>query len=102
GFKRVRDHTFNGQAVFASIAEHGGPILMDKRLARPPKSLADILAEELDEQLGPKYTQELPVAEKQERLKAVYKPKYTQELSIDEKRTRLQAVYKRIHEEQPT
>jgi ribosomal protein S18 acetylase RimI-like enzyme len=28
-----RDHRFDGQAVFASIAEHGGPILMDKRLA---------------------------------------------------------------------
>lgn len=35
--ERVRrsygDHRFDGQAVFASIAEHGGPILMDKRLA---------------------------------------------------------------------
>ncbi|MFN0169749.1 MAG: GNAT family N-acetyltransferase [Bryobacteraceae bacterium] len=27
-----QDHRFRGQAVFASIAEHGGPILMDKRL----------------------------------------------------------------------
>lgn len=35
--ERVRrsygDHRFDGQVVFASIAEHGGPILMDKRLA---------------------------------------------------------------------
>ncbi len=35
--ERVRraygDHRFNGQVVFASIAEHGGPILMDKPLA---------------------------------------------------------------------
>src|SRR4029079_4203067 len=38
----------------------------------PPKSLADILAEELDGKLGDEYTQELPVAEKQARLKAVY------------------------------
>lgn len=28
-----RDHRFEGQAAFASIAEHGGPILMDKLLA---------------------------------------------------------------------
>jgi ribosomal protein S18 acetylase RimI-like enzyme len=28
-----RDHRFEGQEVFASIAEHGGPILMEKRLA---------------------------------------------------------------------
>ena len=27
------DHRFDGKAIFASIAEHGGPILMDKRLA---------------------------------------------------------------------
>ena len=46
-----------------------------------PKSLADILAEELDGKLGSEYTQELPVAEKQARLKA---------------------VYERIHKEQPT
>ena len=35
--ERVRrsygDHRFNGQAVFASIAEQGGPSLIDKRLA---------------------------------------------------------------------
>jgi hypothetical protein len=35
--ERVRlsyeDHRFGGEAVFASIAEHGGPILMDKLLA---------------------------------------------------------------------
>jgi ribosomal protein S18 acetylase RimI-like enzyme len=35
--ERVRrsygDHRLDGQVVFASIAEHGGPILMDKRLA---------------------------------------------------------------------
>ncbi len=34
--ERVRrsygDHRFEGQAVFGSIAEHGGPILMDRRL----------------------------------------------------------------------
>lgn len=28
-----RDHRFNGQAVFASIAEQGGPMLMDKQLS---------------------------------------------------------------------
>ncbi len=27
-----RDHRFEGREVFASIAEHGGPILMDKPL----------------------------------------------------------------------
>jgi len=32
--RSYRDHRFEGQAVFASIAEHGGPILMDKRLVR--------------------------------------------------------------------
>lgn len=37
-----------------------------------PKSLADILAEELDGKVGPEQTQELPVAEKQARLRAVY------------------------------
>lgn len=35
--ERVRraygDHRFGGRAVFASIAEHGGPILMDRALA---------------------------------------------------------------------
>jgi ribosomal protein S18 acetylase RimI-like enzyme len=34
--ERVRrsyaDHRFDGQAIFASIVEHGGPILMDRRL----------------------------------------------------------------------
>jgi GNAT superfamily N-acetyltransferase len=79
--RSYRDHTFNGQAVFASIAEHGGPILMDKRLPPPPKSLADILAEELVGKLGEECTQELSVPEKQKRL---------------------QAVYERIHKEQPT
>jgi ribosomal protein S18 acetylase RimI-like enzyme len=29
-------HRFEGQALFQSIAEHGGPILMDKRLAGTP------------------------------------------------------------------
>ncbi len=55
---------------------------MDKktRLAPRPKSLADILAEELDGELGDEQTQELPVVEKQARLKA---------------------VYERIHQEQP-
>jgi len=28
-----RDHRFDGRSVFASIAEHGGPMLMDKLLA---------------------------------------------------------------------
>jgi hypothetical protein len=46
-----------------------------------PKSLADILAEELDGELGGEHTQELPVEEKQKCLKA---------------------VYERIHKEQPT
>ncbi|HXA09713.1 MAG TPA: patatin-like phospholipase family protein, partial [Chthoniobacterales bacterium] len=41
-------------------------------LAPQPKSLADILAEELDGQLGTDETQELPAAEKQPRLRAVY------------------------------
>jgi hypothetical protein len=45
-----------------------------------PKSVADILAEELDGKLGPEQTQELPIPEKQARLKA---------------------VYERIHQEQP-
>ncbi len=40
--------------------------------AAQPKSLADILAEELDGHLGAEQTQELPVAEKQERLRVVY------------------------------
>jgi len=30
--RSYRDHRFSGQAVFASIAEHGGPILMDRSL----------------------------------------------------------------------
>lgn len=37
-----------------------------------PKSLADILADELDGEIGDSATQTLPVAEKQARLKAVY------------------------------
>ena len=37
-----------------------------------PKSLADILAEELDGKIGTDQTQELPLEEKQERLRAVY------------------------------
>jgi hypothetical protein len=40
--------------------------------APQPKSLADILEEELDGQLGGNETQELPVAEKQARLRAIY------------------------------
>jgi hypothetical protein len=40
--------------------------------AAQPKSLADILAEELDGKVGTDETQELPVEEKQERLRAVY------------------------------
>jgi ribosomal protein S18 acetylase RimI-like enzyme len=31
--RSYRDHRFEGQEFFSSIAEHGGPILMDKRLA---------------------------------------------------------------------
>jgi ribosomal protein S18 acetylase RimI-like enzyme len=30
-----RDHAFNGQHVFESVAAYGGPILMEKRLAGP-------------------------------------------------------------------
>jgi ribosomal protein S18 acetylase RimI-like enzyme len=30
--RSYRDHRFDGRAVFASIVEHGGPILMDKPL----------------------------------------------------------------------
>jgi hypothetical protein len=41
-------------------------------LPTQPKSLADILAEELDGKIGPAATQELPVAEKQAQLRAVY------------------------------
>jgi hypothetical protein len=37
-----------------------------------PKSLADVLAEELDGQIGDSQTQELPVLEKQGRLRTVY------------------------------
>jgi Patatin-like phospholipase len=37
-----------------------------------PKSLADILAEELDGKVGADQTQDLPLVEKQERLRAVY------------------------------
>src|SRR4029453_11976793 len=37
-----------------------------------PKSLADVLAEELDGKIGSDQTQELPLEEKQERLRAVY------------------------------
>jgi hypothetical protein len=44
----------------------------DPDAAAQTKSLADILAEELDGQLGAEQTQELPVAEKQERLRAAY------------------------------
>jgi hypothetical protein len=32
--RSYQDHRFDGQAVFASIAEHGGPNLMDKRIAQ--------------------------------------------------------------------
>src|SRR5262245_61874548 len=46
-----------------------------------PKSLADILKEELVGELGDDYTQELP---------------------FDEKEKHLKAVYERIHKEQPT
>ena len=62
----------SGKIITMGDEKHSGP---------PPKSLADILAEELDGELGPEHTQELLVAEKQ---------------------TRLKAVYERIHKEQPT
>jgi hypothetical protein len=62
----------SGEIITIGDKTHSGP---------SPKSLADILAEELDEKLGGEHTQELPVAEKE---------------------TRLQAVYERIHKEQPT
>jgi len=62
----------SGEIITIGDKTHSGP---------PPKSLADILAEELDGKLGDEHTQELPVAEKQERLKA---------------------VYERIHRKQPT
>jgi hypothetical protein len=53
----------SGEIITMGAEKHSGP---------PPKSLADILAEELDGKLGAEHTQELPVAEKQARLKAVY------------------------------
>ena len=56
-------------------------ITMGDKTHSGPKSLADILAEELDGKLGSEHTQGLPVAEKQKRL---------------------EAVYKRIHKDQPT
>jgi hypothetical protein len=31
--RSYQDHRFDGRAVFASIAEHGGPILLDRRFA---------------------------------------------------------------------
>jgi ribosomal protein S18 acetylase RimI-like enzyme len=31
--RSYQEHRFNGRAFFTSIAEHGGPMLMDKRLA---------------------------------------------------------------------
>ena len=43
--RSYRDYIFNGQAVFASIAEHGGPILMDKRLTQSLK-LQEVLEAE--------------------------------------------------------
>ena len=62
----------SGEIITIGDKIHAGP---------PPKSLADILAEELDGKLGGEHTQELPLAEKQKRLKA---------------------VFERIHREQPT
>ncbi|HEY1583778.1 MAG TPA: patatin-like phospholipase family protein [Chthoniobacterales bacterium] len=44
-----------------------------------PKSLADILVEELDGKVGPEETQELPVSEKQARLRAVYERIHTEQ-----------------------
>jgi hypothetical protein len=105
------------------IAEHGGPILMDKRLAQPSKSLADILAEELDDRklkLG-RLDADYPAGKTERSGKLLHrfllflhivkvrKPddilaeglEYTQELPVAEKQARLTAVYRRIHEEQP-
>ena len=48
------------------------PIPASPPNAPQPKSLADILAEELDGAISGNATQDLPVAEKQARLKAVY------------------------------
>jgi hypothetical protein len=31
--RSYRDHRYAGKAAFASIEEHGGPILMDRTLA---------------------------------------------------------------------
>jgi len=45
----------SGEIITIGDKTHSGP---------PPKSLADILAEELDGKLGDEHTQELPVAEK--------------------------------------
>jgi Patatin-like phospholipase len=53
----------------------------EKHSGQPPKSLADVLAEELDPKLG---------------------ADHTQKLSKDEKQKRLKDVYERIHKEQPT
>jgi len=43
--ERVRrsylDHRYRGEAVFASIADHGGPILMDKSLVEPQRASSD-------------------------------------------------------------
>ena len=61
----------SGEIITIGDETHSGP---------PPKSLADILAEELDGKLGGEHTQGLSVPEKQARLKA---------------------VYERIHKEQP-
>src|ERR1041385_4400589 len=44
-----------------------------------PKSLADILAEELDGKVGDEHTQELALAEKQARLRAVYDRIYAEQ-----------------------
>src|SRR5438477_6351185 len=79
-------HPQTNQLVPATGEQYTGivgeiiPMSEETHLAPGPKSLADILAEELDGELGDEQTQELPVTEKQARLKA---------------------VYERIHQEQP-
>jgi patatin-like phospholipase len=62
----------SGEIITMGDEKHSGP---------PPKSLADVLAEELDGKLG---------------------GEHTHKLSKDEKQGLLKAVYERIHKEQPT
>jgi hypothetical protein len=50
----------------------GSEMADDPNPESQPKSRADVLAEELDGKVGDLETQELPVEEKQPRLRAVY------------------------------